>query len=180
MASDREIRALTMLSQEIGFDVKPWPGKKKLPGILGSYPDLSHSDYSAPNDGQEVWEWDDMAFYWGRIVPDGYFIVPQSKHMFLDWNPLCHHLCIVEVESTSRMSEDKMSRYGWIMDVVDGSDAWEFHLIIWDWYDQWREIELFRFLHRSLQFPHPENNPWHLKYFLEFLKNNPEVLSYGE
>ena len=159
-ANPNELRALTLLGQELGRSVVPWPGKLQLPKILAQYPDVKHPTYSAENDGAFVFRHETIAFAWRSIVPDGMFIEPQSESMFRNWNPRCHHLCVVEVETTTRMDERKLDVYSFVWDgFLCESTAWEFHVIVWDWYDQWRELDLTRLYNRTIQLSEPERNP---------------------
>jgi hypothetical protein len=103
----------------------------------------------APDDKVNLWGRDEIGGEWGLIRPDAFFIEPSGPDVLTDWNPYCHHLCLVEIETTSPMSERKVQRLGNCWDIFHFSNSWELHLIIWDVYDQWREVDLCRFYFRA-------------------------------
>lgn len=133
-----EARALQLLSAETGFAAKSWPKAKHLIEIMQSL--------SGDNDALEIIE--TVGDLLGRQSPDGYFIVPAGCY-FRGWNPALHHLCLVEVEITSPMTERKVQNYGVMWDMFHCSYAWQLHLIIFDKYDQWREPSLLKFYERN-------------------------------
>ena len=60
------------------------------------------------------------------------------------------------------MTEYKLQQYGFAWDEFLGTSAWEFHVIVWDWYDQWRELDLQRIYYRNLRKCEPEQNGYDL------------------
>lgn len=143
--NQNERRAIALLSAEIGRPVRSWPGIPGLRRLMAK----QLPPPCAPNDSVDLWSEDEIGGEWGLIRPDAFFLEPSARNVFRGWNPRCHHLCLVEVETTSPMSEEKVQRLGNCWDIFHFSDAWELHLIVWDIYDQWREIDLCRFYYRA-------------------------------
>jgi len=139
-----EIRALRILSTDLDREVRPWPGKKMVTREMAR---LRVRRPVGRNDAPELME-EDVRPFWGCLCPDGYFIESRGSANINHWNKRCHHLCWVEVEHTSAMSPEKVRRLGEIWLSFDSSDAWEFHVIIIDNYDQWRELDLWKLFSR--------------------------------
>jgi len=114
-----ERRAMALLSREIGRSIRSWPGKEGVLQLMSRLPNIR----TRLNESIELWGENEIGGEWGLIRPDAFFIEPSGRNLLNDWNPHCHHLCLVEVETTNPMAEDKVQRLGNCWDVFYCSDA---------------------------------------------------------
>jgi len=142
--SINESHGIELLSLSIRKQVFKWPSKKLVRQEMDELPGIG----DVLNDSRLIAE--DLDNWWTRIAPDAYFIQKHGDKSIFDWKPNAHHLCFVEIENTSPMTEIKIQRFGMMWDVINSmSLVWAFHLIVVDRYDQWREMDLKCFYDRS-------------------------------
>jgi hypothetical protein len=133
-----EARGIGILEKELDRPVTDWPSKNI---VLREVLDLTEGAATLVS---EIEKW------WTGFSPDAYFIHKPTDTQICGWSQGMHHLCVVEIENTSPMTELKVQKYGLIWDVFNKSTEWRFHLIVVDRYEQWREMNLLKFYERAM------------------------------